>query len=123
MARRLIRVLVRLAVVATVAVVTLAAAHTSVNLTSVYAGPAIAQSATSAYDQRSCLEAALRHSVPKGARVHVYATSVVDYDLLVEIITLWARPGATAAAAQWIVSLKTEPDACMGLQLQAVHRK
>ena len=123
MARRLIRVLVRTAVVATVAVISLAAAHSSVKGTSALTSPAFAQTATNAYAQRSCLQAALRRSVPKGARVHVVITTNAQFYLLVEIITLWAHPTATQASAQWIVSLKPAPDACMGLQVQAVHRK
>ncbi len=121
--RLLSRGLVRTAVVAIVAVVTLAALHTSIKTTSALASPALAQSGASSYHQRSCLESALRRSVPKGARVHVEASTVVEYDLLIEIITLWARPTATMAPARWIVSLKPDPHVCLGLQVQAVHRK
>jgi hypothetical protein len=112
---------VRVAIVATVAVVSLAAVHSSVKATSSLAGPAVKWTSTIRYDQQTCLQAAVRRSVPKGALVYLATSRVTEKPIMIfeaVLVSPWADP-ATRPKAQWAVSIDREGRACHGLSVSA----
>ena len=70
------RGVVRAAIVAIVALVSLGAARTSVMTTSSFITPAGARAWSGSYDQVLCLQSTLHRSVPKGARVYLEPSNV-----------------------------------------------
>ncbi len=128
--------LVRVAIVTAVVVVTLAAAHSSVETTSSLTSPASGRAWTAQYDQQTCLQADLERSVPKGADVYLVTPNFHAFreggnvyvvtphfrsgdDLIHEgvLVASWAHP-TTATAAQWTIAIQPEPRACSGLGLR-----
>jgi hypothetical protein len=112
---------VRVAIVATVAVVSLAAVHSSIKATSLLAGPAVKWTSTVRYDQQTCLQAAVRRSVPKGALVYLATSRITEKPIMIfeaVLVTPWADP-ATRPDAQWAVSIDRGGKACRGLSVRA----
>jgi hypothetical protein len=106
-----------LAIATTVVVVVLAAAHSSLKSTSLLAGPAVRWTSTVRYDQQTCLQAAVRRSVPKGALVYLATSRIIEKPIMIfeaVLVTPWADP-TTRAAAQWTVSVGRQDHACRGL--------
>ncbi len=116
------RVLVRIAIVATVVVVTLAAAHHSVKTTAELTSPKSEMASTIDQEQLSCLESAFGHAVPRGAWVYIGAVDTSSLQYLSLIVTRSARLTADSNAAQWVVAI--EPgNQCLGLRLSVVRRR
>jgi len=116
------RIVVRIAIVATVVVVTLAAAHHSVETTAALTSPKSELASTIDQEQLSCLEAAFGHAVPRGARVYIGAVDTSSLQYLSLIVTRSARLTADSNAAQWVVAI--EPgNQCLGLRLSVVRRR
>lgn len=119
---RIKRTLVRTAIVATVLVVTVAAAHHSVVITSELTSPKSVQASTLDQQQLSCLEAVFGRAVPTGASVYIGPVDTSGLQFLALIVTRGARLTANSNAAQWVVSI--EPgDQCVGLRLSVVRRR
>jgi hypothetical protein len=114
--------LVRLVIVAAVTVVIVAGAHSSVKTTSLLAGPAVRWTSTVRYDEQTCLQAAVRRSVRKGARVYLVTSRIIDKPIMIfeaELVAPWADP-TTRANAQWSVSVNRGGNGCRGLEVD-VH--
>ncbi len=119
--RRTVATFIRVAIVATVAVVSLAAVHSSVKATSSLAGPEVKWTSTTRYDQQTCLQAAVRRAVPKGALVYLATSRVTEKPIMIfeaVLVSPWADP-ATRPKAQWAVSIDREGRACHGLSVSA----
>ena|ERR1700722_3572038 len=109
--------LVRLAIVTTVVVVTLAAAHSSIKSTSLLAGPAVRWTSTIRYGEQTCLQASIRRSLPQGAHVYLATPKIRQTPILMfeaVLVAPWADP-TTRTAAQWTVSIKPGGKLCRGL--------
>jgi len=116
------RVLARVAIVTTVVMVTLAAAHHSVKATAELTSPKSELASTIDQEQLSCLEAAFGHTVPRGARVYIGAVDTSSLQYLSLIVTRSARLTADSNVAQWVVAI--EPgNQCLGLRLSVVRRR
>src|ERR1700680_3221024 len=116
------RALIRTVIVATVAIVTLAAAHSSVKTTSELASPKSAQASAIDQEQLACLEAAFGHAVPKGAWVYIGVVTTSSLQSLALIVTRRASLTADINAARWLVSMQSG-NQCLGLQLSVVRRR
>ena len=120
--------IVRVLIAGTVAVVLLAAAHTSLQVTGrlVSSTPAQQEEAVALglvipYQRQSCLVASLHRLVPRGASLYVGSGKHGDSLVLAEIATLWAHPVTVAAQARWGVTLVPNPKVCEGEQLKVVR--
>ncbi len=114
------RWLVRGAVVTTVAVVTLAAAHSSIKTTSARTSPKSLHAAALLQKELTCLDTVFRHAVPEGARIYVGVVDTTLLQLLSLIVTRWASLTLQMNAAQWSASL--QPGfGCQGLRLSVVR--
>ncbi len=112
---------VRVAIVATVALFSLAAVHSSLKATSSLAGPAVKWTSTVRYDQQTCLQAAIRRSVPKGALVYLATSRIIEKPIMIfeaVLVTPWAVP-ATRHDARWALSIDRGGKACRGLSVRA----
>jgi hypothetical protein len=116
------RLLVRIAIVVTVAGVTLAAVHSSVKTTSELTSPKSVQASTVDQEQLSCLEAAFGRAVPTGASVYIGPSYTPSFEFLALVVTRKARLTANSNAAEWVAAI--EPGyQCAGLQLSVVRRR
>ena len=111
--------LVRLAIVATVVVVMVAATYSSLQSTSLLAGPAVRWTSTVRYGEQTCLQAAIRRSVPKGAPVYLATPKIRQPPILIReavLVAPWADP-TTRTEAQWTVSIEQGGKICRGMAL------
>lgn len=100
--------------------VLLAAAHTSVGITSSLVAPGEAAGWRSSYAATVCLRREFRLAVPKGGDVYLGNGGTSASQSLLEAAALWAQPVVSPRTAKWEVSLQQGP-ACGGFQLK-VHR-
>ena len=111
--------LVRLAIVTTVVVVMVVAIYGSVRSTALLAGPAVRWTSTVRYGEQTCLQAAIRRSVPKGAPVYLATPKIRQPPILIReavLVAPWADP-TTRTAAQWTVSIERGGKICRGMAL------
>lgn len=104
MARRLVALICAVGVAVAASVALLAAVHTSVTTTASLVSPSARAAASSNYEQHECLERAVRHALPEGARVFVGGGGYL-HQLTLEVSALWVDPTASPSSARWDVSL------------------
>jgi hypothetical protein len=99
-------------------VVLLAAAHTSLKVTtSLTSRASIARFATT-YEQELCIQKKLRTAVPKGARIYVEGGN----QQMLWMGTPWAHPVQDGSSSQFIVLLQPG-NQCYGLLLSIRHTR
>jgi hypothetical protein len=116
-----VAVVARLAIGATVVIAMGLSVHHGLEITATERSPSSVAAGIANYVQEECVFHSIRADLPEGATIHITDSQPFQAQELAELSTLWAVPQATAASAEWTVTLVPGP-ACDGLSLK-VHRK